>query len=68
MRAVQTKQDAQVLTRDLLAWRLYVSFLAADEAGYPFRRSELNALRNVSAWPIERLLKAAQWYESKSKG
>jgi hypothetical protein len=63
VKAVATKQDAKQLTRDLLAWRLFLAYLAADEAGYPFRRSELNALRNVSAWPVERLKRAAEYYE-----
>ena len=60
---LETAQDTQQITRDLLAWRLYVAYLAADEAGYVFSRKELNALRNVSAWPAERLKKAAEWYE-----
>ena len=36
---------------------------AADDAGYVFAKSRNRALRNVSAWPAERLKKAAIYYE-----
>lgn len=62
---IETKAEAEQLTRELLALRLFKAFLAADAAGHPFTRGELNALRNVSAWPDARVLKAAQYYEQR---
>jgi hypothetical protein len=65
--AVETKADAQVLTRELLASRLFHLFLLADEQGYTFSRGELRALMDVRRWPTGRLQTAAEYYERITK-
>jgi hypothetical protein len=63
MRPVETKADAQQLTRELLASRLFHLFLLADAQGYRFSSGELRALMDVRRWPDERLHKAIRYYE-----
>jgi hypothetical protein len=63
MKRVDTPVETAVLTRQLLASRLFHLFLLADEQGYQFSRGELRALMDVRCWPDERLKKAIRYYE-----
>jgi hypothetical protein len=61
---IETKAEAQQLTRELLADRLDRALYAALDAGHVFSDAENRALRTVTRWPDERLRKAIAFYES----
>jgi hypothetical protein len=65
---VESKAEAEQLTRELLAGRLFALFCDLDERGYPFTIGELKRLRAVTQWDIARYQAAVQYFEGKLAG
>ena len=65
---LDTKQEAEQLTRELLAARLFALFLDLDERGYPFTIGELKRLRAVTQWDSNRYQAAIAYFEGKLAG
>lgn len=65
---VETPAEAEQLTRELLASRLFALFIDLDERGYAFTIGELKRLRAVTQWDIKRYQAAVAYFEGKLAG